>query len=63
MDETTVAQAHQIDTLHTQATRLLRANRQSADLLTDALHALHAGQLDVVAEFLDRTIGYLDAAS
>lgn len=51
--------AHLVDDLCKANGKLRRQTRQSADLLTDALHALRHGCPHVTDEFLDRTIANL----
>ncbi len=52
--------AHIIDDLLITNAKLRNSRGHARDLLIDAMHALEHGHLDVVAEFLDRSVAYLD---
>lgn len=58
-DPTVVAQAHIIDDLSRDLGDLRRKTAQARSLLTDALHAMHAGNVTVADEFMHRAIGHL----
>jgi hypothetical protein len=61
--EAVIEQSHTIDDQQKELARYKRANRESGDLLTLALHALDAGRLDVVNEYLERSVDMLYKAS
>lgn len=52
--------AHIIDDLLRKNARLRNNAGHARSLLLDAMHALEHGHLDVVAEFLDRSVAHLD---